>query len=274
MEGDAEGVGIGGAELGNHFTESFCDVEIGPEFAERGGIERGHVDGIANLAGGTEVADLLGDLDAHIFLGFVGGSAEVWSEGDVLFEAEERVIGGGGLFFEDVESATGDVAGVDGFFEGHFIDEAAAGAVDDEGALIHEADALLVEDVLGVGSHGDVQGDDVGSGEGLVRGGGEADLHLVGAGLGEEGVEGDDLHVKGLGTLGELGADATHADDGEGFAVELDALIGFAGDLEISGDDAGVTESDIASSGAHESEGMLGGRDGVPGGSVHHDDAV
>ena len=50
----------------------------------------------------------------------------------------------------------------------------------------------------------------------------------------EEGIVGDHRHAEGLGALGELGADAAHAEDGEAFAIEFDALIGLAGGLEVA----------------------------------------
>ena len=166
------------------------------------------------------------------------------------------------------------MAGVDGGLEGGFVDQATAGAVDDECTLVHERKAVGIENVVGVRRHRDVEGDDVGSGEGFIGRGGETDLHFIGAGLGEEGVIGDNLHVEGLGALGELGSDAAHADDGEGFTVEFDALEGFTGGFEITGNDSGVAEGDVAGGGTHESEGVLGGGNGVSGGRVHHNHAV
>ncbi len=195
-------------------------------------------------------------------------------EGDVFFDGEEGVVGGGRFGFEDVESAAGDVAGIDGVFEGCFVDEAAAGAVDDEGAFVHESDALFVHYVAGVISEGDVEGDDIGTGEGDVGGFSECDFEFAGAGFCEEGVVGDDVHVEGLGAFGELGADAAHAEDGEAFAVEFDALEGFARGVEVSGEDSGVGGADVSGGGEHEGERVLGGGDGVAGGRVHDDHAV
>jgi hypothetical protein len=37
--GDAEGVGVFGAEFGEEFTECACEVEVGADGGECGGVE-------------------------------------------------------------------------------------------------------------------------------------------------------------------------------------------------------------------------------------------
>src|SRR5256885_9857612 len=45
------------------------EIEVRPEDLERGGVDRGHVDGVADDAAVEHVGNLLGDLDADGFLG-------------------------------------------------------------------------------------------------------------------------------------------------------------------------------------------------------------
>ena len=112
---------------------------------------------------------MLGDLDADIFLGLGGGGAEVRGEGDVLAEAEERVVGGGRLVFVDIEGATGDVAGVDGGLRGPSSSMRPPRAQLTTGrAVFMQGEAVGVENVVGVLGERHVQGDDVGTGEGGV----------------------------------------------------------------------------------------------------------
>ena len=128
--------------------------------------------------------------------------------------------------------------------------------------------------MAGVVGERDVERDDIGTGEGDIRGLCEGDLELAGAGFGEEGIVGDDVHVESLGALGELGSDAAHADDGEALAIQLDALESLACGDEVPGQDACVGGADVSRSGEHEGECVLGGGDRVARGRVHHDDAV
>ena len=99
-------------------------------------------------------------------------------------------------------------------------------------------------------------------------------LRIVGAGCGEEGIVGDDGHAEGLGALGELGADAAHAEDGEALAVEFDALKGLAVPLSRRRASRRGPGPMLRASAEHQGEGVLGGGNRVAARRVHHDHAV
>ena len=99
-------------------------------------------------------------------------------------------------------------------------------------------------------------------------------LHLEAAGAadGKIGIVGENAHTEGHGAAGKFRADAAHAEDAEGFIVELDALIFFA--VPTTGLHAGIGLRDIAGDADKERKGMLGGGNGVATGSVHDDDTT
>ena len=108
----------------------------------------------------------------------------------------------------------------------------------------------------------------------LIWAGCELDFQLVGPSLGEEGVVSDNLHAKGLSTLGKLCSDASHANDGEALFIELNSGIGLAGSFEVTFEDFSVGRADVARSRKHESESQLSGGDGITCRRVHDDDTV
>ena len=182
----------------------------------------------------------------------------MWGEGHVLGQIEENVVRGRGFVFVDVQRAARDVPALNGGFECFFIDESASCAVHHQRALVHEGKALGIDDLAGVVGEGNVQGDYICAGQSCLGRLGQLDLELVRPGLGQKGVESDDLHVESLRTLGELGPDAAHSDHRETFVVELDPRVGLAGGLEVPFQDFSVGRSDVAGGGEHQGEGVLG----------------
>src|SRR5690606_11798106 len=98
------------------------------------------------------------------------------------------------------------------------------------------------------------------------------DVHGLGAAGGEVGIVGDDLHAEGDGALGDFAADATHADDAEGFAVDFVTAEGLA--IPTSGLHGGGGLGDRTGAAKDVRKGELGGGDGVARGGVHHDDTA
>ena len=192
-----------GAIFDSNLPSELGEVEVGPDAFERAAVEVGHVHGIADFAGDEEVPHLIGHFDADVFLGFGGGRAEVRGE-HAFFHGQQREIRGRRLGFVDIERDAGQMAGVEQGLGGGFIDQSAAGAVDDQRAGVHQAQACLVEDVVGFRRERDVQGDHIRAGERLLGALGELDLERLGAGRGEERIVGDHGHAEGLGALGEL----------------------------------------------------------------------
>ena len=81
----------------------------------------------------------------------------------------------------------------------------------------------LVDEAFGLRGEADVEREVVGALEDVVDRD-EGDLVFAGDDRGDEGIVADDLHPKGAGAAGDLEADATEADDAEGFAAQLGAL--------------------------------------------------
>ena len=65
------------------------------------------------------------------------------------------------LRLEDVQGRCGDDAGVEGLDERGVVDDAAAGDVDDAGALLHLGEGRVAEEALGLRGHRHVEGEEV-----------------------------------------------------------------------------------------------------------------
>ena len=89
---------------------------------------------------------------------------------------------------------------------------------------------------------------------------------------GDELVEGDDLHLEGLGALGDELADPAEADHAERLAVELGALE--VGPLPGAADERAVGLGHVAAERQHQRQRVLGGGDRVRFGGVGDDDAA
>ena len=159
--------GAGAAGVAEELAEAVGHLDVGRDFGVLLFGERGDVDGVLDDAELEVVADLVGELDADGFLGFVGGAGDVRAEQDVVEAEVGRVLER--LLAEDVERGAGDVAGLDGFGEGFVDDELAAGAVDDADALLHDGDGVLVDEAFGLRREADVQREEVGAGRRFRR---------------------------------------------------------------------------------------------------------
>ena len=69
------------------------------------------------------------------------------------------------FFFENVQGRAGDNAFFQGVFQGFFINQAAAGAVDDHDAPLHLFKGFFVDDVGAFRGFREMQGDEIGPGE-------------------------------------------------------------------------------------------------------------
>ena len=270
---DAEEVRLLRCDLADQLAEHFGESEVGADELQGRLVEIRHVHRVDDFTTEEASGDGLGDLDADVFLSFLGRGAEVRGE-DHLGTAEEFVIGRGRLDFENVEGRSGDLARLEPLEEGGFVDQSAARAVDDAHAGFHDFDPRRVHEMFGLGRHRHVQGDEVGLGNGFLDGLAELNTHRLGLARGEVGIVGDHTHAEAHRALREFGADAAHAENGEGLVVELDAGIGLASFLEASLDDRLVALGDVAGERHHQGEGVLGRGNGVTAGRVHHDDAV
>ena len=73
--------------------------------------------------------------------------------------ADQRLVG------QHVEAGGGELAAAQRLDQGAGIDDAAAGGVDQDGALLHAGEGFGVDQVLGLRQRRHVQGDDVGAGQ-------------------------------------------------------------------------------------------------------------
>ena len=268
---DAQDAAAFGRDLRDEASEALAEAEVGSEHGERLGVDARGVDRIVDRAVEEGGADGVGDFDADAFLGLGRGGAEVRGEDDIGRVAQ-GVLRGGRFLLEDVDGRAGHMARSEGVGQGLLVDQAAAGAVDDARAFFQLGQPGGIEHVLGFVGQRHVHGDEIGVREGVLEIFDQFDLQGLGAGLGEVRIVGQDAHAEGEGALGHFGADAAHAEDGEGFAVEFDALETFA--VPLARLHAGVGLGDFAGDRNEEGEGVLGGRHRVAAGGVHHDDAA
>ena len=93
-----------------------------------------------------------------------------------------RAIRRGRFAIGDVEAGAGDLAGIKGLFQRHFVDEAAASGVDQQGFAFHQGEFARTDHAARFRGQRAVEGDDVGSFHDLVEGGlvglgGRVDAH-------------------------------------------------------------------------------------------------
>ena len=93
---------------------------------------------------------MLCNLDADIFLSFISGGSEVRCERNVFFLGKKNMIRCRGFIFKDVKSTASYMTRIDSGLEGWLINESAASAVDDQGALVHQSESFAVNDVARV----------------------------------------------------------------------------------------------------------------------------
>ena len=108
---------------------------------------RRHVDRSSRDPARQVIHDLLRDADGDIFLRFRGGGADVRGA-DKILKAQQRMIRLDGFLFEDIEGRAPDLAALEGFDQMLFVDNAAAGTVDDFDAVLHRADRVSIDDIF------------------------------------------------------------------------------------------------------------------------------
>ena len=188
---------------------------------------------------------------------------------DHLFIVEQDVfLGRFGL--EHVQRRAGDMAIVQGSFQSMFINESAAGAVDDAHALLGLGNGIGRQDVLGLRRHGHMQGDEIGPRQQVVQFH-LLDAQVVGAFLRQERVVRDDSHLQALGAVGDDAADIAGADQPQHLAGDFHAHEAVL--FPLAGLGARIGGRQLARQRQHQRDGMLGGGDGIAEGRVHHDHA-
>ena len=138
--------------------------------------------------------DLLGDGLARLVLRLRRRRAEVRGDHDAV-ELEQRRLGGG-LLDEHVERGAGDAAVAHRVGERGFVDDAAAGGVDDPQRRLGVGEQLGVDQPDRVGRLRQVDGEEVGARHELLDRRHEVDAELAGALGAHVRVVGDELHAE------------------------------------------------------------------------------
>ena len=266
----AEGDGVEAffGDTGEDGAHALGEVGVGFFLWGEVDFDAAGVDGADEALAAEVGKDAGDDVGGGCRLGFGGAGAEVGGDDGFVAELEDFLVHGGGFGLVDVDGGAGDVSGVDGGGESDFIDEAAAGGVDEADAFFALGDLFGAEEGFAAGG---VEGDVVAEGEKGVEVLDHFDLAVDGGFCEVELIEGDDLHFEAEGAFGDSAADAAEADDADGFSGELLAHEGFA--VPLSGAEGGVGGGDFAGEGHHERDGMFCGGDGVGVGGVHDEDA-
>jgi hypothetical protein len=168
------------------------------------------------------------------------------------------------------KAGAGQPALGEGFGHRRLVDQPAAGAVDEAGALLHLRDHPGVEDAGGLLRFRQVERDEIGAGQQRLQLLDLLDAEGAGALGGEIGVEGDDAHLQADGAGGDHAADIAAADQAERLAGDLGPHEFRL--LPLAGLGGGVGGGDLAGDGEHHGDGVLGGGDRVAEGRVHHHD--
>ena len=108
-----------------------------------GGAGASGIDDVLRGAG-EKGAEVIGDGEEETLACGAGGPCEVRGD-EAVGDAEERVVRGRGFGGEDVEGGGGDGVVAEGGGEGGFVDERAAGGVDEEGGGFHGGEPCGVD---------------------------------------------------------------------------------------------------------------------------------
>src|ERR1700756_2013849 len=101
---------------------------------------------------------------------------------DDIGKPEQRQIGWRRFGLEYVECGSGDMAASQSVIERLFVNESPASAIDHARAFFHQGDPLLVENGASLGSHRQMQSQEISLGEPFFEFAEELDLKRRGAG--------------------------------------------------------------------------------------------
>ena len=185
--------------------------------------------------------------------------------------AEQRAVGAR-LRGVDVQGHAAEMAAAKPFGQGRFVVDAAAGAVDQPGALFQQGDFFRPNQVPRLLVQRGVHGEVIDQGEQLAGVGHCLDAHSLGPGGREEGVVGNHPHFHGQGPHRHSLADAAQADDSQGLAGQLGpheflSVPAMFGEALMGG-------GEVSRQAEHQRQGVFRGGNGVSAGGVHHDDAL
>ena len=227
-----------------------------------------HVQSVFNRPVQQVVRHLLRHLQGDVFLRLGRGSAQMRGANHVG-QVEERVFLGG-FFGEHVKSRTRDMAGFQHVGQRIFVDQTAAGTVDDAYTCLGLFQVLTRQDVAGLVGQWHVQGDEISSLQQVFEFD-LFDLHGLGLVFAQERIVGDDLHLQSTGALAYDATDVARADHAQRFTGQLDAHeLGF---LPLAGMGRAGGLWDLTRDGKHHCNRMFSGGDHVAERRIHHNHA-
>ncbi|MNC38647.1 hypothetical protein D3C75_872660 [compost metagenome] len=184
---------------------------------------------------------------------------------------QERMICLRRLLLEYVKGSSGDNAAVDGFNKRHFIDNAAAGTVDDAHAFFHHFKLRAGDHMAGFRGERGMDSDEIRATYDIIH---RCQLYfkLFRTVSGQERVIGKDVHAKGFGPFGHLAADPAHTEYAERFAAKLYPKECFS--VPDAGNGFGIGLRNMAGQCHHHGKSVLTGRDCISVRRVDDNNAV
>ena len=139
-----------------------------------------------------------------------------------------HTLHGGGFAVGEVGDIGRAFAGGQGGLQGLGVHQLTPGQVDNADPVLHGGEGGVVEGPLGLGGHGQVEGDIIGLAVELLQGGDHlhAGGQVQGVLHGQEGVIAHNLHAQGGGGVGHQHADGPQAHHTQGFALDLRTHVG------------------------------------------------
>mmetsp|Transcript_34228 Transcript_34228/g.61740 ORF Transcript_34228/g.61740 Transcript_34228/m.61740 type:complete len:319 (+) Transcript_34228:1317-2273(+) len=180
--------------------------------------------------------------------------------------AEERVtLELRGLRRKDIKGGTSDDLSVQGANKGLIVNDTTTSDVNNATALLHLGEGGVIEDTLGTGGQGHVEGVEIACGEGLLK---LDELDTLGGGLLDRGIgiACDDVHAESTSATGDLTADLAKAVDGNGLASKGDTDVGVPVPLALLNGSIGL--GNIAGKSADKSNTVLSGSNSVGSGGI------
>jgi hypothetical protein len=244
-------------------------VQERAHLVHQGQIEARDVDGVFQRLVVQVVDNLLGNIDGHVDLGLEGVGAQVRRYhqvlvGDKLFE----YLRCRWLLTPDVKGTSHDLAGIETVQHGLFVDDAAAGYVEDDHAALHQAEFTRADHAPGLFIERGMDGDDVAVLVDIVVGD-QLDTQVVGAFDTDIGVAGQNLAFEGLQSSCHAAADLADTDHAGGLAFQF--MAGKGGPFPLAALQAVVGGRDVAAEGKQQRHGMFGGAVGVAEGGIDYD---
>ena len=214
-----------------------------------------------------EIDDLLRDIDRDLDLRLVGCGAQMRRD-DHVAELEQRMVRRRRLFDEDIERRTGDFARAQRLRQRGLIDDSAARAIDNPHALFHFGERSRTDHPARVVGERRVHRDKVGALENLLETR-QLDADPRRRLGGEERIIAEHLHLEADRAVGDDAADIAEPDHAQRLVAHFGA--GELAALPAAGPERSVGGGDMTRERHHHRDRVLGGRDAIARGAVHHD---